>query len=98
MVLRLSEAPYTRSWPKMPVVPDQNPDPAPSPGMKLVSMRMSEENWNAIQAEARILGISASEFMREAAIFRLAYRWAGRMGDDELVKRLRALGAIPPPF
>lgn len=62
--------------------------------MKLVSLRMSEASWEAIQDEARLIGVSASEFMRESAFFRLGYRWAQRMDDDQLADRLRAIGAL----
>jgi hypothetical protein len=70
----------------------------PSTGMKLVSMRMSEDTWAAIQHESEIAGVSASEFIREAAIFRLAYRWAQRADDDEIARQLRKLGAMPPDY
>lgn len=64
--------------------------------MKNINMRMSEETWAAVKAEAALEGISASEFMREAINWRLAVRFARRMDDDELVQRLERLGVIPP--
>lgn len=73
-------------------------EPGPAPGMKLVSLRMSEDAWLAIQAEAKLAGVSASEFIREAAWFRLGYRWARRMDDDELAQRLQRIGAMPRPY
>lgn len=63
--------------------------------MKIVSIRMSEDIWEAIQAESMRGGISASEFIREAAIIRLAYQWGARNDDDELSARLRVLGVLP---
>jgi hypothetical protein len=60
--------------------------------MKIVSIRMSEDIWEAIQDEGFRLGVSASEFIREAALIRMAYRWGARGGDDEIIARLRKLG------
>jgi hypothetical protein len=65
-----------------------------SGGMRLVSLRISHSGWEAIQHEARRSGVSASEFLREAAYFRLGYRWAQRMADDELAARLRGIGVL----
>jgi hypothetical protein len=64
------------------------------PRMKIVSIRMSEDIWEAVQDEAIRAGVSASEFIREAAIIRMAYRWGTRDGDDEIIARLRALGVM----
>jgi hypothetical protein len=66
--------------------------------MRNISIRMSESAWESIQAEARQDGVSASEFVRESVFFRLGYRYAGRMDDDELVKRLRPMGLVPPTY
>jgi hypothetical protein len=62
--------------------------------MKIVSIRMAEETWEAIQDEATAMGISASEFVREAAIFRLGYRWGGREELDVVIERLRDAGML----
>ena len=75
--------------PRMPDRPDEN-----RPRMKIVSIRMSEDIWEAIQDEGFRAGVSASEFIREAAIIRMAYRWGARGGDDEIIARLRALGVV----
>lgn len=69
-----------------------------APGMKLVSLRISEDAWAEIQAEAKLAGVSASEFIREAAWFRLGYRWAKRADDDEVAARLRRIGALRGPY
>lgn len=66
--------------------------------MKVINIRMSESAWAAIRAEADVEGVSASEFVREAVFFRLGYRWAKRMADDELALRLARLGVIPPRY
>lgn len=66
--------------------------------MKSINIRMSESAWDAIKAEAELEGVSASEFVRECVFFRLGYRYAGRMDDDELVRRLRPMGLIPPTY
>jgi hypothetical protein len=68
--------------------------PDDRPRMKIVSIRMSEDIWEAVQDEALRAGISASEFIREAAIIRMAYRWGARGGDDDVIARLRALGVV----
>lgn len=59
--------------------------------MKLTTIRMSQKTWEAVQEEAEMLGVSATEFIREATIFRLGYRWAQRMDDDHIVERMRAI-------
>jgi hypothetical protein len=66
--------------------------------MRIVSIRMADESWEAIQAEALNMGISASEFMREAALVRLGYRWARREPEDEMIERLRRLGIFPADY
>lgn len=66
--------------------------------MKNINVRMSVSAWETIQAEARRDGVSASEFVRESVFFRLGYRFAGRMDDDELVKRLERIGLVPPHY
>jgi mobilization protein NikA len=71
------------------------PDPA---RMKIVSIRMSEDTWEEIQNESLRAGISASEFIREATIYRLGYRWAGRMNDTEMTERLRRLGVLTEDY
>jgi hypothetical protein len=66
--------------------------------MRNISIRMSESAWQAVKDEADSDGVSASEFVRESVFFRLGYRYAGRMDDDELVKRLRPMGLVPPTY
>jgi hypothetical protein len=52
--------------------------------MRIQSVRFSEKAWAAIQEEARKEGVSASQYVREAALMRVtaqdAYR-AFREGD-----------------
>jgi hypothetical protein len=74
-------------------MPDSRPPDQPS-RMKIVSIRMSEDTWEAIQAESLRAGISASEFIREAAMVRLGFRWGRRDDLDTLTERLRELGVI----
>jgi hypothetical protein len=68
------------------------------PAMKIVSIRMSEDTWEQVQAEALRSGISASEFIRESALVRLGWRWAMRADDDAITKRLRDLGVMNDDF
>jgi hypothetical protein len=55
-----------------------------SHSMRIQSVRFSEKAWAAIQEEARKEGVSASQYVREAALMRVtaqdAYR-AFREGD-----------------
>jgi Ribbon-helix-helix protein, copG family len=74
-------------------MPDSHPPDRPS-RMKIVSIRMSEDTWEAIQAESVRAGISASEFIREAAMVRLGFRWGRRDDLDALTQRLRELGVL----
>jgi hypothetical protein len=74
-------------------MPDSPPPDRPS-RMKIVSIRMSEDAWEAIQAESVRAGISASEFIREAAMVRLGFRWGRRDDLDALTQRLRELGVL----
>lgn len=40
--------------------------------MKVTTVRFSEDLWATIQAEAEVAGVSASQFIREAALARAA--------------------------
>ena len=40
--------------------------------MKVTTVRFSDELWATIQAEAELAGVSASQFIREAALARAA--------------------------
>jgi Ribbon-helix-helix protein, copG family len=70
---------------------------ASQPRMKIVSIRMSEGVWEALQDEAARCGVSASEFIREAAVFRLGYLWASRMDNDGIAQRMDELGLTLDP-
>jgi hypothetical protein len=52
-----------------------------SQGMRIQSVRFSEAVWAEIQAEARLEGISASQFVRESAVARMYFARAQR-GDE----------------
>jgi hypothetical protein len=42
------------------------------------TIRFSEETWSSIEREARAIGVSAAQFVREAAIMRLVSAEPGR--------------------
>jgi len=48
--------------------------------MKVTTVRFSDELWATIQAEAELAGVSASQFIREAALARAAAA-AGARGE-----------------
>src|SRR5215208_65542 len=50
--------------------------------MKATTVRFGEDLWAMLDGESRRLGVSAAQFVREAAILRLAML-AGRRGDPE---------------
>jgi hypothetical protein len=63
-------------------------------GMQVQSIRFGDQTWQDIQAEARIEGVSASQWIREAAVARV---WFARMLRNEaadLEARARALAAL----
>ena len=51
-------------------------------GMKATTVRFGEDLWAMLEREARNLGVSAAQFVREAAIMRVAML-AGRRGDPD---------------
>lgn len=53
----------------------------PTPGMRIQSIRFSEEVWTEIQDEAHHQGVSASQYVREAAIARVWFEKARRGGQ-----------------
>lgn len=59
--------------------------------LRPVTIRLSEGVWEAVQVEAQHLGISAAEFIREAAMARAAFTYARRDGKgSEVLERLYA--------
>jgi hypothetical protein len=48
--------------------------------MRVTTVRFSEDLWATVQAEAEVAGVSASQFIREAALARAAAA-AGARGD-----------------
>src|SRR4051812_10126115 len=55
-------------------------DMAKTRGMKVTTVRFSQDLWDAVAAEAEIAGVSASQFIREAALARAAAA-AGSRGE-----------------
>jgi hypothetical protein len=65
--------------------------------MHQTTVRFSAELWTDLAAEAETLGVSVAQFIREAALARLAYN-AGRRGDSGWRSALRLAGAdLDPP-
>lgn len=64
----------------------------PQPGMRIQSVRFSETAWASIQESARLEGVSASQYVREAAMARVWYERARRGSPEaaELEEILRA--------
>jgi hypothetical protein len=57
--------------------------------MHQTTVRFGADLWEALEAECSALGISAAQFVREAALGRLMYL-AGQRGDAELGAAFRA--------
>lgn len=51
------------------------------------SVKFSDLTWSIIQRQARVEGVSASQYIREAAIMRAFYE-AGHDGDPALARAL----------
>ena len=56
--------------------------------MHQTTVRFSEELWDQLEQEAKRLGVSAAQYVRDAALARLAYV-AGQRGDG-------LYGNVPP--
>lgn len=50
--------------------------------MHQTTVRFDPDLWDAVESECSALGVSAAQFLREAAVARLAYA-AGQRGDSE---------------
>src|ERR687894_716502 len=60
--------------------------------MRATTVRFSEDLWLMLEREAANSGVSAAQFVREAAILRLAML-AGMRGDEEARITLASLAA-----
>jgi hypothetical protein len=60
--------------------------------MHQTTIRFSPDLWSALEHECARLGISAAQFLREAAITRLSYA-AGQRGDPAYDEALGAAAA-----
>lgn len=56
---------------------------SPPRQMRIQSVRFSEGLWSEIQEEARLQGVSGSQFIREASIVQLAWSRAERDGTRD---------------
>jgi hypothetical protein len=63
--------------------------------MHQTTVRFSPDVWAALDEEASRLGVSAAQYVREAAVARLAYG-QGRRGDPGLEQALRDAGSANP--
>ena len=62
--------------------------------MHQTTVRFGPDLWEALELECRRLGVSAAQYLREAALARLAYT-AGRVGANGYELALLAAGAKP---
>jgi hypothetical protein len=62
--------------------------------MHQTTVRFGPDVWEALEIECRSLGVSAAQYLREAAVARLAYT-AGRAGSPRYETALAAAGAKP---
>jgi hypothetical protein len=60
--------------------------------MHQTTVRFGPDLWEALEAECARLGISAAQYVREAALARLAFT-AGRLGGEEYAGALVTAGA-----
>lgn len=64
--------------------------------MHQTTVRFGPDLWEALEVECARLGVSAAQFLREAALARLAYA-AGRRGELEYERALVDAGAQTLP-
>lgn len=62
--------------------------------MHQTTVRFGPDLWEALSAECERLGLSAAQYLREAALARLVYT-AGKRGDEEYDEALVRAGAEP---
>lgn len=60
--------------------------------MRATTVRFDEELWRLLEREARAAGVSAAQFVRDAAILRIA-TLAARRGDEEAALELADVAA-----
>jgi hypothetical protein len=60
--------------------------------MHQTTVRFGPDLWEALEIECSRLGMSAAQFLREAALARLSYS-AGRRGEEDYETALVAAGA-----
>ena len=62
--------------------------------MHQTTVRFGPDLWQALEQECSRLGVSAAQYLREAALARLAYA-AGRVGSNRYELALATAGAKP---
>lgn len=62
--------------------------------MHQTTVRFGPDLWAALEAECERLGVSAAQYLREAALARLAYT-AGVRGDPDYERAFARSGAAP---
>src|SRR4051794_30880130 len=62
--------------------------------MHQTTVRFGPDLWEALEVECGRLGVSAAQYLREAAVARLSYT-AGRLGEEEFERALVRAGAAP---
>src|SRR4051794_17326815 len=62
--------------------------------MHQTTVRFGPDLWAALEVECGRLGVSAAQYLREAAVARLSYT-AGRRGEDDFEHALVRAGAAP---
>jgi len=62
--------------------------------MHQTTVRFGPDLWEALEVECVRLGVSAAQYLREAALARLAYT-AGKRGDPEYELALARSGVTP---
>jgi predicted DNA-binding protein len=69
--------------------------------VKAMTVRFPDSTYDRLELEARELGVSAAQFVREATLARIAYI-AGRRGEEDYqaalnVAREEMKGIVPGP-
>lgn len=64
--------------------------------MHQTTVRFTPDLWEALEVECGRLGISAAQYLREAALARLSYT-AGQRGDRDYGRALAVAGAAAGP-
>ena len=63
--------------------------------MHQTTVRFGPDLWEQLEIECSRLGVSAAQFLREAAVARLAYT-AGRRGETDYESALAGAGVASP--